>query len=180
MTQAPDPEKEVEIFASHELITIDSRHGYRRFVYDPKGYKCALPLGITDVELGQNIKRALESSRRIPIEDYEKYFNNDNFAATIKVLNKWLFTEFSVGNTKSLEKLSIYCLLSKENDAFVLKSYQREKGINIGDINPENWTRLPLNSTSEEIGRAVKLALTKCRGRGTEKIHERFKELGWE
>lgn len=173
-------EKQIDIISNANFMLINSCIGCVLFRYDEQGYKISLPLEVSSSELGEHVLLALKASKLVPLSSYDEYLNAKALDAAAREQINWWKDMYKLRTYKALSLSSVYCLIEQKDGFLNILSYQRKNNENLGDESPEHWTKISINSTPEEIGRAVKLALTKCCGQGTEEIHKRFAELGWE
>jgi hypothetical protein len=174
------------VYCNGEKILFEPLFGYAQYVPLPNSKRKIFNISnLSDKQLGKELLEVLSNSRTLDIAEVNSFFNNERLekedkeclSIMIKLFNKKNKTELY----KCLMKIRIYTEYKDNVTNMRPTKHCRSdvySGISPGE-GPE-IIRIPLSSSDEEIGEALKLALTRCTGLGAYEFHKKLKALGWE
>jgi hypothetical protein len=172
------------IFCNGDFVLFEPLFGYGMYVPLPNSKREVFNLfEITVAALGRNVKEMFENSRVLDVSEVDDFFEpnqidkwvKDSEVLTIKLVNKKNKTDFY----KNMMQIPA----ARENDVISFRPTKHDRSDYYSGINPGSGpeiVKLPLSSSDEEIGEALKLALTRCTGLGAYEFHKKLKALGWE
>ena len=153
------------VYKNQDFIEVETFSGYRSRTSDPDGVQRLLPLGVSNEELGQVTLLALSKSRIIDVSEIGTFFNIDN---VMKRYNAWvadLMAKYNYKTKRALFKKMMRCSIEISDGRLTISPSCHEKleawsGKGISD---DDRVVLSVNSTTEEIGAGLRLALSRCR-----------------
>lgn len=169
------------IYENDDFIVTETFSGYRLFTSDPFGAEHILKPDVGVAELGAAVLDCLSRSRFIIPEYYYKNSNGgwmhpeaiivpenifdqttreQNYQAWISKLQK----QFGYKSKRALFKNMKSCDAEICDGTLTVKptNHERLEGWGAEGISQEDHVVLPENSSSQEIGKGVRLALSRC------------------
>ncbi len=158
--------KSAVAFMNKDFIRVIACSGYRMKIEDPQATEFFLSLTVTDKELGETVLKSLEESRILtPEESYEIS------SITEKDYPLWVertMKRFGYKTKGAMFRRMLSCSMNLQNETQILfkPSYQCSIDGWSGDFMKESDRILiPLNSSPEEIGAALRLTFTRCKSK---------------
>lgn len=156
--------KRVYIKSNGDFISIKTYSGYSLPLADPTVPEKLLSPTITNEMLGTAILDALQKSRFLPIE--QARILRMNTEQNYKDWIQKLLTQYGYKTKNALFKKMLNCDLILDNSLIIIEPTLHEKlEAWSGDgIKPEDYVKIPADSSPAEIGAALRLAFKRCRG----------------
>ena len=153
------------VYKNQDFIEVETFSGYRSRTSDPDGIQRLLPLDVSDEELGQVILLALSKSRVIDVSEIGTFFNMDNIKKRYDAWVADLMTKYNYKTKRALFKNMMQCSLRISDGILTISPTRHEKleGWGWEGISDDDKVVLSVNSTTEEIGAGLRLALSRCR-----------------
>jgi hypothetical protein len=171
------------IYSNGDKILFEPLFGYRQYVPLPNSKRKIFNLSeITTAELGKNAKEMFENSVTLDISEIDDFFVDDRIEREDKECLNIMIKLFNKKNKADLYKnlMQIPTGISKGIVDFRPTKHQRSDYYCDVASHDKAVVYIPLSSSDEEIGEALKLALTRCTGLGAYEFHKKLKALGWE
>ena len=165
-----------EVVCNNDFICVDTFSGYRGGdCRDPKGKQNLLPPDASDVALGEAVLDALAHSRWVlpaPREgstypagvefDMSMYDYKTNYSVRVNALMERYGYKTKRALFKGMKRVGI----ANENGVITMRPshHYRLEGWEAGDLTEEDYVVIPATSPPEEIGAALRLALSRCTG----------------
>ncbi|MDI3359364.1 contact-dependent growth inhibition system immunity protein [Lelliottia sp. V89_10] len=157
----------VNVFVTNDFLLIETQSGLGMVATDPLFPAHLLPPSSSDEIIGQTILQALSDSRtltdladRIALFDLEK--GKEQYAAWVAMLMSQYGYKTKRALFKNMKNCSIHCvngiITISPSRHEKLEAWGRTKGDGIEDV------VLSVDSTPEEIGAGLRLALSRCKG----------------
>jgi hypothetical protein len=187
MTQTIPPldkkDKTACIYSNGDKILFEPLFGYCQYVPLPDSKRKIFNMSdVTTTELGQNVKEVFENSRVLDFSEIDDFFDNDRIERDICECEKIMEKLFGKKNQTTLNKSMMQIPANINNGLIKLRPTKHQRSDYYCDVasNDNAVVIVPLSSSDEEIGEALKLAFTRCTGLGAYEFHKKLKELGWE
>ena len=165
-----------EVVCNNDFICVDTYSGYRGGDRrDPKGKQNLLPPDASDVALGEAVLDALAHSRWVLPEsmkedtdpagveyDSSLYDYKTNYPIWVNALMERYGYKTKRALFKGMKRVGI----ANENGVITMRPshHYRLEGWEAGDLTEEDYVVIPATSPPEEIGAALRLALSRCTG----------------
>jgi hypothetical protein len=162
--QPPEEKKWCKVFMNNDFLNVQTRSGYRSYVFDSDGENIFLPPDFNAVTLGESVLKALSKSRIIDPKDFGVFFDRDRLQ---NQYNEWInYCKKTYGyKTKKAMFRDIKNLdIELYNRKIIMRPWHQEKPEIFGPTKNKELDNVIIStdSTPEEIGRAVHLALSRC------------------
>lgn len=163
---------------NNDFLCLETRSGYRSTKFDPKGVQHLMDVTVNDAELGKLVLDTLSHSRFVLPEPREGVwihpeatFDPDLYDREISLANynKWvdkLIETYSYKNKTALFKNMKNCSIDLTSERLRISPSRHEKldawsgdGLTVADD-----VILPVDSSPEEIGAALRIAFSRCIG----------------
>lgn len=157
--------KTSSIKANDFIMAINTLSGKRSFILDNKGKEYLLDASIDNVQIGNALRDCLEASRRVlPVDDMELF----DYKQSIERYKGWVNRLQEFVGFKSKAKLfrPMFSLTVIEQNGVIFIDPSRQEKPEAWDsegIDESNRVQISSDSSLEEIGIAVRLALTRCK-----------------
>lgn len=161
----PIPSRKRSSVCSNELlIDINTQSGYRMSRFDDKGKEYVFLPDIDNETLAASLLDSLAHSRFVlPTEDPDLYNYKQAEERWVAFVTRLLAFTGCKTKTKLFKKMK-NCDV-EELDGFITFKPSRQVKWNAWDgegITPDDYVVIPSNSSPEEIGKTVRLALSRC------------------
>lgn len=150
-------------YQTEKFILVETHSGLGMTRGDPLFSPYKLDLTAMSDSLGEVVIRALINSRSIEDRDERKdFFSQEKIASDYK---KWiddLISDFSYKNKKALFSNMKRCGIRCCEGLIIIAPSQHEKLEAWRALGPEQEVKLPADSSEDEIGIGLRLALSRC------------------
>jgi hypothetical protein len=148
-----------------DFTCIETHSGLRRVGLDPAGRQYLLSPGETEVSLGRALLDALKHSRVLSVREAREFFDHDAVERRYEEWVKDLILKYAYKSRRQLFRDMKNCEVECNANTITicpthhdkLEGWGREEGDGIVDV------VVPLNSGPQEIGAALRVALSRCR-----------------
>jgi len=152
--------------ATEHFIDLHAYSGYRSSVIDSEGKNFDLPVSVSDEELGRALLDTLASSRFLDVGGV--YALNVEAQANYEA---WVAKKMALHGYKSrraLFKNMKTCTIESQDGEITIVPWHHDKleGWSGRGIMPDDYVRISAERPPAEIGAALKLAFSRCRGAG--------------
>lgn len=171
------------VYSNGDKILFEPLFGYAQYVPLPDSKRKIYNLSeLTTEELGKNVKEVLANSRVLDRSEINDFFDNDRIEKEDLECLEIMIKLFGKRNKASLYKSLMKCPLHLQKGILSMRptKHDRSEWYSGLSINDKELVYIPLNSSDEDIGNALKLAFTRCTGVGAFEFHKKLRELGWE
>ena len=150
--------------ANADFICINSYSGYRSTAIDLTGKQYVFVLDASDEDLGRAVLDALANSRFLTLEEAEVFFDYRLVAQRYEEWVKSLMDRFAYKTRRAMFKDMKSCAIECEDGRIVIRpsNHQKLEGWGGHGIAPEDHVSIPADSPPQEIGAALRLALSRC------------------
>ena len=151
---------------NNEFLSIETMSGLGRFGDDSLFPPHLLPPDADDKSIGEAVLIALSNSRTLSLEEYSDFFNleksQEKYVAWIAMLMEKYGYKTKRALFKDMKNCSIHCI----NDVITISPTRHEKLEAWGGTGRGGSDKviLSVNSSPAEIGAALRLALSRCKG----------------
>ncbi len=153
------------IKANQFVLAINTLSGKRSFILDDKGKEYLLEANIDNVQLGKALVNCLSVSRRVlPVDDMDLFDYKQGGERYKNWIGRLLeFVEFK-SKAKLFRPMFSLTIIEQNGTIFIQPSRQEKPEAWDGEgIEESDEVQISSTSGYEEIGKAVRLALTKCK-----------------
>ncbi|WP_353962149.1 contact-dependent growth inhibition system immunity protein [Marinobacter xiaoshiensis] len=154
-----DGSKNASIRAIKGMFIIESLSGYRMMFSDPDSFHCFLPLDVDARLLGEEIRRALESSRTMTIEEAQEYRISD------ARWSQWVSTMLAhtkISNEQKLFQKMALCNVREHDGLIVFSPNIKRRGSAWEGRGEAHKLSLTSSSDSLTLGQFAIEAIKKC------------------
>lgn len=154
------------IYANDEFICFETCSGLRSYASDPSGKLLfATPQDDPSV-LGAALVEALSVSRFLKPEELDSFFDRSALERRYEGWVAELLQRFGYASRKNLFKRMKHCMVDQSGGFITLRPTNHEKlEAWSGDgIDKGQYVQIPEQSSPQEIGQAILLALSRCIG----------------
>ena len=121
---------------------------------------------ISDLDLGRLIKEKLNESKEISFEEFQAIFNSEKMKGLQKNLEEEMKKRYGYKNKKSIYKDMSFLSLEQDDLYITISPLHQDSldgstGISLPDNSPLEF-KYDKNISDEELGKAVRQALTYC------------------
>lgn len=171
------------VYSDGERILFEPLFGYAQYVPLPDSKRKICNLSeLTTAELGRNVRENLANSRVLDRSEISAFFDDDRIEKDWHECLNIMIKLFGKKNKAALERSLMQMPTNVDNGVISFRPTKHVRadhycGLSLDD---KELVYVPLSSSDEEIGQALKLAFTRCIGVGAFEFHKKLKELGWE
>ncbi|MGG7554907.1 contact-dependent growth inhibition system immunity protein [Pseudomonas sp. ES3] len=165
-----------EVKANSDFISVKTFSGYNSCRADPQGVDCLMSPDISDQELGASVLEALAQSRFVlpePRKDVwihpEATFDKGlyDYGLTNQRYEAWvgsLIERYGYKSKRALFKDMKRCSVESKNGEIIIRPSRHEKleAWSGKGISESDYVVVSLNSSSAEVGAALRLAFDRC------------------
>ena len=121
---------------------------------------------ISDLDLGRLIKEKLNESKEISFEEFQAIFHSEKMKGLQKRLEEEMKKRYGYKNKKSIYKDMSFLSLEQDASFIIIAPLHQDSlggysGISLPDNSPLEF-KYDKNISDEELGKAVRQALTYC------------------
>ena len=121
---------------------------------------------ISDLDLGRLIKEKLNESKEVSFEEFQAIFNSEKMKGLQKNLEEEMKKRYGYKNKKSIYKDMSFLSLEQDASFIIIAPLHQDSlggysGISLPDNSPLEF-KYDKNISDEELGKAVRQALTYC------------------
>lgn len=121
---------------------------------------------ISDLDLGRLIKKKLNESKEISFEEFQAIFNSEKMEGLQKNLEEEMKKHYGYKNKKSIYKDMSSLSLEQDDLCITISPLHQDSldgstGISLPDNSPLEF-KYDKNISDEELGKAIRQALTYC------------------
>ncbi len=147
-----------------DFICVETYSGYRRIAGDPQGAMHLLPPDADNEALGTAILDSLARSRFLTLEEANVFFS---YEAVNKRYTEWvdnLMQRYEYKGKRALFENMKACGIECQNGLITIRPSNHEKleGWSGDGISKSDHVIIPSDRPAEEIGAALRLALSRC------------------
>ncbi|HEN3565422.1 TPA: CdiI family contact-dependent growth inhibition immunity protein [Yersinia enterocolitica] len=156
----------VSVSSTKDFLSVDTYSGLGMVGRDPLFPPNLLPPDTDDQTIGEAVLIALSNSRTLSLEESADFFDlekgKEQYAAWIAMLMERYGYKTKRALFKDMKRCSIHCL----NDVITISPSRHEKleAWSGRGIKESDHVVIPADSIPEEIGAALRLALSRCKG----------------
>lgn len=156
----------VSVSSTKDFLSVDTYSGLGMVGRDPLFPPNLLPPDADDQTIGEAVLVALSNSRTLSLEESADFFDlekgKEQYAAWIAMLMERYGYKTKRALFKDMKRCSIHCI----NDVITISPTRHEKLEAWGGTGRGGSDKviLPVNSPPSEIGAALRLALSRCKG----------------
>jgi len=159
--------KWASIYANEKLICVETCSGLRMTARDPDGKFILLSIGASPEGIGDGVKDALSASRVLSPAELGLFFD---VSAVKQRYEEWvslLLKEFDYESRRALFKEMKHCQVECVEGVITIMPTHHEKieAWSGKGLDESSYVMVPENASSNEVGEAVLLAISRCTGK---------------
>lgn len=172
-----------DVYCDGQKVLFEPLFGYRQYVPLPDSKRKIFDIAsLTSCDLGQNIREVLANSRVLDISEVDDFFDDERLVKDDAECLNIMIEIFEKKSKAALYSNLMKCPLHLENEIVSFRPTKHDRsdrysGLSLDD---KELIYLPLDSSDEDLGDALKLAFKRCIGVGAFEFHKRLKKIGWE
>lgn len=158
--------KTVSVIVNNEFLLVTSIIRGMIGMTDPDQDFVFNKVDITDSYFGKLVKEKLDESREVSLQEFQAIFNSEKMKGLQKRLEEEMEKRYGYKNKKSIYK-DMSSLSLEQDDLYITisplhqDSLDGSTGISLPDNSPLEF-KYDKNISDEELGKAVRQALTYC------------------
>ena len=158
--------KTVSVIVNNEFLLVTSIIRGMIGMTDPDQDFVFDKVDITDSYFGKLVKEKLDESREVSLQEFQAIFNSEKMKGLQKRLEEEMKKRYGYKNKKSIYK-DMSSLSLEQDDLYITisplhqDSLDGSTGISLPDNSPLEF-KYDKNISDEELGKAVRQALTYC------------------
>ena len=158
--------KTVSVIVNNEFLLVTSIIRGMIGMTDPDQDFVFNKVDITDSYFGKLVKEKLDESREVSLQEFQAIFNSEKMKGLQKNLEEEMKKRYGYKNKKSIYK-DMSSLSLEQDDLYITisplhqDSLDGNTGISLPDNSPLEF-KYDKNISDEELGKAVRQALTYC------------------
>ena len=158
--------KTVSVIVNNEFLLVTSIIRGMIGMTDPDQDFVFNKVDITDSYFGKLVKEKLDESREVSLQEFQAIFNSEKMKGLQKNLEEEMKKRYGYKNKKSIYK-DMSSLSLEQDDLYITisplhqDSLDGSTGISLPDNSPLEF-KYDKNISDEELGKAVRQALTYC------------------
>lgn len=149
---------------NHDFILVETYSGYNSCAADPVGHKIYLAPQASNEELGGAVQKALSASRILKLEELDDFFDRDILKVNYDKWVKDVIQHYGYKNRKQMFRDLQYVSIDLYNNKLEISPWSQEK-LEAWGPTPNGVADnviIPADSSSEDIGAALRLAFSRC------------------
>ncbi|CAO4846557.1 MAG: Immunity protein CdiI-o11 [Holosporales bacterium] len=160
----PEEKKWASVEMNADFLNVQTRSGYRMTVSDSSGDDIFLNPDADDISIGDAVVKALSKSRMIDPKDFGVFFDPDRLQNQYNDWIDYCKKTYRYKTKKALYKNMMSVAITAYEGKLILRSRHQEKPGGYGPSKNKDKDNviIPEDSTPEEIGKAIRLALSRC------------------
>ena len=158
--------KTVSVIVNNEFLLVTSIIRGMIGMTDPDQDFVFNKVDITDSYFGKLVKEKLDESREVSLQEFQAIFNSEKMKGLQKNLEEEMKKRYGYKNKKSIYKDMSFLSLEQDNLYITISPLHQDSldgstGISLPDNSPLEF-KYDKNISDEELGKAVRQALTYC------------------
>ena len=158
--------KTVSVIVNNEFLLVTSIIRGMIGMTDPDQDFVFNKVDITDSYFGKLVKEKLDESREVSLQEFQAIFNSEKMKGLQKRLEEEMKKRYGYKNKKSIYKDMSFLSLEQDNLYITISPLHQDSldgstGISLPDNSPLEF-KYDKNISDEELGKAVREALTYC------------------
>ena len=158
--------KTVSVIVNNEFLLVTSIIRGMIGMTDPDQDFVFNKVDITDSYFGKLVKEKLDESREVSLQEFQAIFNSEKMKGLQKRLEEEMKKRYGYKNKKSIYKDMSFLSLEQDNLYITILPLHQDSldgstGISLPDNSPLEF-KYDKNISDEELGKAIRQALTYC------------------
>ena len=158
--------KAVSVRVNNEFLLVTSIIRGMIGMTDPDQDFVFNKVDITDSYFGKLVKEKLDESREVSLQEFQAIFNSEKMKGLQKRLEEEMKKRYGYKNKKSIYKDMSFLSLEQDASFIIIAPLHQDSlggysGISLPDNSPLEF-KYDKNISDEELGKAVRQALTYC------------------
>ena len=158
--------KTVSVIVNNEFLLVTSIIGGMIGMTDPDQDFDFNKVDITDSYFGKLVKEKLDESREVSLQEFQAIFNSEKMKGLQKNLEEEMKKRYGYKNKKSIYKDMSFLSLEQDDLYITISPLHQDSldgstGISLPDNSPLEF-KYDKNISDEELGKAIRQALTYC------------------
>ena len=158
--------KTVSVIVNNEFLLVTSIIRGMIGMTDPDQDFVFNKVDITDSYFGKLVKEKLDESREVSLQEFQAIFNSEKMKGLQKNLEEEMKKRYGYKNKKSIYKDMSFLSLEQDASFIIIAPLHQDSlggysGISLPDNSPLEF-KYDKNISDEELGKAVRQALTYC------------------
>ena len=158
--------KTVSVIVNNEFLLVTSIIRGMIGMTDPDQDFVFNKVDITDSYFGKLVKEKLDESREVSLQEFQVIFNSEKMKGLQKNLEEEMKKRYGYKNKKSIYKDMSFLSLEQDDLYITISPLHQDSldgstGISLPDNSPLEF-KYDKNISDEELGKAVRQALTYC------------------
>lgn len=166
MIKDPEQRQACAVYMNKKFIEVETMSGWGSLRADPQGIRRRFSPEVSDLELGSAVLLALEKSRIVHPHVDPDLFDNEKGAERYFAWVAELMQSYGYRSKSDLFKGMRLCNLEIRVGQMTIRPTKRERGDGFGPTlrREKDYVILPADSSPEEVGAGVRLALSRSLG----------------
>ena len=158
--------KTVSVIVNNEFLLVTSIIRGMIGMTDPDQDFVFNKVDITDSYFGKLVKEKLDESREVSLQEFQAIFNSEKMKGLQKNLEEEMKKRYGYKNKKSIYKDMSFLSLEQDDLYITISPLHQDSldgstGISLPDNSPLEF-KYDKNISDEEVGKAIRQALTYC------------------
>ena len=158
--------KTVSVIVNNEFLLVTSIIRGMIGMTDPDQDFVFNKVDITDSYFGKLVKEKLDESREVSLQEFQAIFNSEKMKGLQKNLEEEMKKRYGYKNKKSIYKDMSFLSLEQDDLYITISPLHQDSldgstGISLPDNSPLEF-KYDKNISNEELGKAIRQALTYC------------------
>ena len=158
--------KTVSVIVNNEFLLVTSIIRGMIGMTDPDQDFVFNKVDITDSYFGKLVKEKLDESREVSLQEFQAIFNSEKMKGLQKNLEEEMKKRYGYKNKKSIYKDMSFLSLEQDASFIIIAPLHQDSlggysGISLPDNSPLEF-KYDKNISDEELGKAIRQALTYC------------------
>lgn len=160
--------KTASIRVNPEFYCIQTISGYRMLAVDPDAEIFFLETTASHIQIGECVIKAISASRLIDLKDIPSYFDHEKKTQQYKKWVAYVSEKYGYKSRRELFNNMRSCGAEEFEGLITFKPTFHDKleGFSGDGISESEYVTIPSESSAEDVGKAVLLALSRCKGKG--------------
>ena len=156
--------KWASVYANEDFVCFQTSSGMRRCASDPAGKTLFASLQDQPSVLGSSLVEALAASRFLRPDELASFFDVDALERRYEDWVSVLLQKFGYESRASLFRRMKHCLVDQSSGVITIRPTAHEKleAWSGDEIEKSQYVQIPEQSSPQEIGQAILLALSRC------------------
>lgn len=160
--------KTASIDVNPDFYCIETMSGYRLLSVDPDAESYLLEPTASYTQLGECVLNAIAASRLIDVKEIPSYFDYEKKTQQYKRWVADISEKYGYKNRRELFNKMRSCGAEEFEGVITIKPtfHDTLEGFSGEGILESDYVKVPSDSSAEDVGKAVLLALSRCKGKG--------------